>query len=309
MVGVAQRVATATSCPVVMKDFFLVDEEDRRLLGGIDLGITPTFEFGATHEISATSQAKAETVAASGLLSQGSAAVTLSFVNNEEWFDGIDGDRILRIDRLVLRDANGHALETHELVHATNARGCEWNGPEDDHMAFYCEGSIDVVLDIPADGQYDIEVRAWADQYGDELAMLEVSVGSGTERSLGSRTIKAKLAELHEVLLGVKADESSPDVQTAYDLFVDVWSRERESGGGDFRGLRCDYLEDHQYFDGIADDLWSEEPDEYGNPNWDWERVEEFIWQETKMEDPHYLARTWVTVLAFLMTDYRYLHL
>lgn len=63
---------------------------------------------------------------------------------------------------------------------------------------------------------------------------------------------------------------------------------------------------DRYYFDGVLDDIWVR--NEYG-PDWDWKRVNKFIWEDTDMPDPHHVARTWVVMLAYLMTDPRYLHL
>ena len=47
MAGVAKRHATEVSCPVVMRDFFLVPEAERRLFCGIDRFVTPGLELGA----------------------------------------------------------------------------------------------------------------------------------------------------------------------------------------------------------------------------------------------------------------------
>ena len=88
---------------------------------------------------------------------------------------------------------------------------------------------------------------------------------------------------------------------------MDVWTR--HDRGRDFGG-RCDPWRDEHYLDGIADDIWREELDEEGNPKgWDWDRMHEFLWEETDRSDPHGLAQTWMVILAYLMTDPRYLHL
>ena len=278
MAGVAERHAAVVACPVVLKDFYLVGEADRRLFRGIDATITPTFEFGSVFEIEAESREKREKVSVVGDLTAGEATVTLSFVNNEQWFEVDQGDRVLRIDQVMVRDGSGRLLATHELEEVADVQGCEWNGPEDNHLAFYCGGSVDVLVDIPEDGRYEMEAVAWADQLGDELAKLDVTVGTDTARSAGGRAIRAKLTELHDRLLGVEADESSRNVQEAFELFVDVWQRGRDSEDKEFRNLRCNYEEDHYYFDGIADDIWLGRFDEDGYPiSWDWDRMEEFI--------------------------------
>ena len=308
MAGVAQRLAAATSCPVVMKDFYLVPPEGRRLFAGVSKRATPIYEFGSVFDVEAESRRGGETASLSGELTMGDATVTVAFVNNET---GDDPDRNLHVDRLDVRDANGIVVASRELEEVLDATGCEWNVASDTHFSFYCNGALEVGVPIPVDGRYTFEVLAWADQNPQGFAKLDLTVGTDAERSAGARAIRSKLAELYDKLLGVEADASSPEIQAAYDLFVDVWERARAAGEDwDFLSLRCDYAEDHHYFDGIADNIWRDETDEHGNPlGWDRERMHEFISHETDTADPHYVARTWVTVLAFLMTDYRYLHL
>ena len=312
MAGVARRHAAAVSCPVVMKDFYLLSEDERRLFGGIDRMVTPVSEFGSVFEISASSRADAETVSVGGDLTAGRTTVTLSFLNDEVWFEGIEGDRQLRLDRLTVRNAAGEVVAMQELEDSTSATGCEWNAAEHDHFALYCEGSVDVEFDVPAGGRYDIEVVAWAYQYGDALAQLEVSVGTDSSRSTGSRVIKRKLAELYETLLGVENAAASAEVEAAYGFFVDVWRQGRQvAGDSSFAGsMRCDWAADSYYLDGIANaPLWHTELNEWGNESgWDWNAVDEFF-RNTPMPDPQRTVQTWVVVLAYLMSDYRYLHL
>ena len=73
--------------------------------------------------------------------------------------------------------------------------------------------------------------------------------------------------------------------------------------------MRCDWVSDAHYFNGIADHLWQTELDEWGNERgWDWDRVNSYF-EAKDWSDPDHVARTWVAVLAYLMTDPRYLHL
>ena len=137
---------------------------------------------------------------------------------------------------------------------------------------------------------------------------VETSPGqSGRLTQTAERSIRSKLVELHDKFLGVDLAASSPEIDAALALFVDVWTR--HDRGRDFGG-RCDPWRDEHYFDGIADDIWRDEPDDNGNPKgWDWDRMHEFLWEETDRSDPHGIARTWTVILAYLMTDPRYLHL
>ena len=312
MAGVAQHHAVATSCPIVLKEFYILEEEDRRLFGGIDETITPTFEFGSVFEIEALSRAERGRVSLSGDLEAGAADIRLSFPNDfrdEEgnYLDDEGRDRVLRLDRLDVRHSAGDVVESVELE---GIEGIADNFPVDDHFAFHDAGSIRIPVTVPEAGDYSIEVVAWADPAGDELAKLEIAIETDTERSAGSRRIRAKLVELHDAMLGVEAGESSTDVQSAFDLFVEIWERKRNSEDSSFLGaLGCELWQDHEYYEGILDDAVVTVVD--GGlrfRSWDWDRVNEFMAGVNK-EDPHGVARTWVVVLAYLLMDYRYLYL
>ena len=122
----------------------------------------------------------------------------------------------------------------------------------------------------------------------------------------GPAQIRKKLVDLHWKLLGVTVPIDSPDIEVAYRLFVNVWERKRETEGPGFRDSKtmCP-IDDNQYFDGIINDVVV--TDERGNSVIDWNRVKE-SWT-FDMYDPNYTVRTWVVVLSFLMSDYRYLYL
>ena len=50
--------------------------------------------------------------------------------------------------------------------------------------------------------------------------------------------------------------------------------------------------------------------DDQGRYSWDWDRVNDFLQRgDIDWSDPQATARTWVVVLAYLLMDYRYLHL
>ena len=123
----------------------------------------------------------------------------------------------------------------------------------------------------------------------------------------GANTIRNKLVELHDKLLGVQVTPYSPDVEAAYRLFVDVMERGREARKLSFGDSDCywNWLRDLSYFDGILEDAVLEEN---GWFYFDRPRVEDFM-HSINWRDPHYAAQSWAVVLAYLLTDYRYLYL
>ena len=316
MAGVAQSHALQTSCPVVMKELYLLSDEERRLFEGVDTRVTPESEFGATIEIEAAIPADREIVSVRGYLPEGTATIALAFVNNEEWFEGIDGDRNLRLDRMDLRDAQGRVVVSQELEEVTSAPDCEWNGREDDHYVFYCGGSLEFEVSVSAAGEFDLEVVAWADQYEDELAKLDIRVETDIEKSAGARAIQTKLAELFDKLHGIQVAENSSEVLNAYKLFIDVWKIRRDSENTEFFGwneaIDCDWGNDGYYLDGIVEDAYvyrDDWGDEWGaRYDWDRDRIDAHF-ETIDWSDPKGIAETWTVVLAYLLMDYRYLYL
>ena len=109
MAGVAKRHAVRTSCPVVVRELYLLPDEDRSLLEGLDRSVRPDFDFGASFEIEAASPAGRETLSLEGSLAQGSHTVRLSYLN--DYYGGSSTtDRNVRLDRLDVRNAAGQIV-------------------------------------------------------------------------------------------------------------------------------------------------------------------------------------------------------
>ena len=122
----------------------------------------------------------------------------------------------------------------------------------------------------------------------------------------GARKIREKLVELHEKLIGATVSVDSPDVEAAFQLFVETWEHKRNTKEWWREYILCDISDDY-YFEGIADDVLQTNED--GDLEYDWERAREILddahWRRQGREDP--VVQTWVVVLAYLLTDYRYL--
>ena len=305
MAGVAKRNAVRTSCPVVMRDFYLVPEEERRMFGGIDRSTRPDRNFGSSFEIEAGSQAERETLSLEGSLNEGSHTVRLSFLN--DYSDGTSTtDRNVHLDRLDVRDAAGRVVVSYELE-TVESEG-EGKSPNGDNFALWWERSLDVPINVPTAGRYEIEVVAWADQAGDELARLDVGVLDATNSGSGAEAIRAKLVELYDKLLGVEVTPHSRDVDAAFRLFTEVMERGRSSDYV-YQWWLCGWHSDKYFLEGIMDDATSEVLDESEvRYEFDWPRVYSFL-ESIDFSDAHYTARAWVVVLSYLLMDYRYLYL
>ena len=307
MAAVAKTHATQMSCPVIMREFFLLPDPERLLFSGIDRAVTPVSEFSASFEIEA-GEREQEVLALSGRLTPGPKIVRLTYAN--DYWEPPNSDRNVRLDRLDVRSAAGRLVASRELEHLEPLGDC--NRPVDDHFALHCNGSLDVPIDVPTAGNYTVEIVAWADQAGDEFPRLSVVVESNAESSSGAQAIRRTIAELHDKLLGIQVTPRSPDVEAAYRLFVDVWDRKRgsEDTETNFRSLRCDWARDIHFYDGILDDAVVEHINEDGGRwyEYDWDHVNDYM-DGIDWSDHDYTAQTWMVLLAYLMMDYRYLYL
>ena len=298
----------------MLRELHLLRAPQRRLFRHVELATTPASEFGKTFEIEAASWSERETVSTRGRLTAGDVVVRLSYVN-DHWQENLP-DYNLRLDRLELRNAAGRAVATRELEDLDGDGGCTGEGWREgrenpDHHVFWCDGTLEVPLAVPADGRYDVVVVAWAEHGDERVADIQILVESDTERSAGAAAIRRQLADLHRDLLGVAAAPDSTEVDEAFRLFVDVWRHKREAGeeGNLCWPAPCGWDEDSYFFEGIdgaPSSVWVE--NEYGG-YWggDHEAANEFLADKT--HDPNYASRTWAVVLAYLMTDHQYLYL
>ena len=307
MAGVAKRHAAEVSCPAVIRELYLLPDAERRLFAGIDPHVTPVSEFSNTFEITAASRSEMETLLLQGRLTAGDKTVSLEFLN--DYYESREKARDVLLDRLTVRRGNT-VVYRYEMENLDPPIHCH----HIEQGAFHLSGSgseciLDVPVSIPSDGVYQIEISAWGDQAGDEFPKLSVVVESDAEDSAGSATIRNKLVELHDKLLGVQVMPDSPDVEAAYQLFVDVWQRkQRSEGSRTFYSWKCGWTGDILFFEGILEDAVVErEENGYRMLTFD-ERVHDFL-GSVDFSDPHHTAQTWVVVLAAMMMDYRYLYL
>ena len=258
MAGVAKRHAAEVSCPVVMRDFYLVPDAERRLFAGIDRFVTPGLEFGDSFEIEAGSGDEKETLSVNGALRAGTKTVRLAFTN-DYWGGDDNNDRHVHLDRLDVRNSAGRIVASRELEELPSG---DCRDPNGDNFALWCNATVDVPIEISTVGRYSIEVVAWADQEGDELARLRVVVDDANGSGAGAEAIRSKLVELYDKLLGVQVTPHSPDVETAYRIFVNAMERRREAGDRWFEWYECDATWDLSYFEGILDDAVVEYEDQ-----------------------------------------------
>ena len=140
----------------------------------------------------------------------------------------------------------------------------------------------------------------------DRMLFSGIDKQDSPEEPNGETAIREKLAELHGKLFGLDVDGESEDVESTYRLFVDVWETKRESDESS-RFEFCDMYDDAdiRFLSGILKEgVWLQE--DGGSVDWD---VVHAFYDTVDWSDDLAVARTWVVVLAYLLSDYRYLHL
>ena len=311
MASVAQRHAVELSRMVVLKELYLLANGDRKLLRGVDVRRSPAGEIGRVAGVRGLSDAP-ETLAVSGSLRRGTKTVTLAFLNGR-WDRERRQGRHLWVDRLDLLDPSGSlvaTVEMEDLADYTESHSGDCGHFTEDAYQFHgCEGAIlRFPLMVPADGEYRMELVLWGERLGDQLPRLSVSIDGDAIGARAAARIRGRLAALHWDLLGVRVSKDSPDVDEAFGLFVDVWEQRRAADDTrlcDWPAGRCLLHVDQGFFEGIVE----EQPLRGNAAGWrwvDWERAHEIIGDTP---DPYHVAQSWAVVMAFLMTDYRYLHL
>ncbi len=316
MAAVAQSHAIESSCPIVQRELLLLPDKDRRLFDGLDGNVSPISEIFGTAGIEGASWAERETNSWTVSLAAGPKTVRLGFLN-DFYDDETRDDRNLILDEVIVRDLAGNVVTQLQLetLEPADCRGPYWDDTTRRLVGYglWCTLWLDIHVAIPTDGEYRIEVVAFQDAAGDDPAVLGIVVESDIETSRGAKKIRRKLVELHEKLLGETASIDSPDVEAAFELFVEVWERKRFSDGWQDQHFACD-INDLLYFEGIADDAMQEFTNEDGFPYYDfnWDRVGELRkevgwWGAKGLQNP--VIRAWIVVLGYLMTDHRYLFL
>ena len=313
MASVAKSHAIELSCPIVLRDMFLVRDGERLLFNGADHSVYPTSEFSLQTEVTAESYERRAAKLLSGPLTAGKVSVNMYFTN-DYWGGSAETDRNLYISLVRIRDEDNElvgVVEPEDFI-ATDCGSLGSVNTGSGQKSYYglyssnCEPLI-AEFDIPADGNYTIHVVAWAKQAGDEKARLAFDVESDMERSAGSHAIKAKLAELYSVLLGESLSLESEELNDTYDVFVEVWNREKTQHRSELTSaISCAWAHDFYFLEGLTNDHIYQESD--GVMHWDWETADSFV-NEYDLSDPNAVGRTWVVMLSAFLSDPRYLHL
>ena len=286
MAGVAKSHATEMSCPIVLRELYILPDEERRIFKGVDLETTPVSEFSELFDVLRTNETKNVVFEFSGILKTGKIYVNIDL---EEAHRG--NDVKISINRVMVEhDEYGEVGPTKPNFNSSLPATYE--------------------IQIPEDGNWQIKfvARIFPNATIDQLPKLEVNIESDTEKSAGSRTIRQQLTNLYRLLLDANVTSDSPEIDAAYNFFSSVWTRNQNDDNEveEFHTcLRNAYGIDHHFFEGILSDYRRENEDGL-QPNE--ESINAYM-DNLDLSDSNGIARTWHVMLVSILMDQRYLHL
>ncbi len=287
MTNVAEKQAVSMACPAVVVDFARPDTQ-RLLFAGMNQAFTPATEASEQHEVEpANFEARAQ-YETSAAIASGSKEVTVSFTN--DFYEEDEGDRNLFIVSIRVHHGSGTDdllvnLDNFDQIEGLSAGCGDISG---EGYILWSECSITAPFSAPVDGNYTVEVVAWAEQAGDELAGLQIAVNDldyADGNSVGATAIKEKLVDLHSRFLGETVAPGDDELEASYLLLVETWqdrmAAENNDWAWNYPNESCNfYLQEHWRQGGVANNA----------------------------SDPSNMQYTWTTILIFFMTDFYYLH-
>jgi hypothetical protein len=299
MSNVATRQAVSHACTAVVYDFMEPDGQ-RRLFNGIERITTPTGEFSRDFAVTPDSVASAEQYRHRARLEPGEKRLRMTFTN--DFYDEVEGDRNLVIDSLLVRDPDGNIVIRYDAENLREVPGFaeaenDWGPSGDvywgnfgpDGWMLWSQGFVSVPFTVEKAGDYIVSVTAWAQQAGPEPARMVVTVDGATpwSGSAGESTLRQKLVELHELLLGETRQADDEAIDAAYNLLVETWLARAERWPG-------------------GNSIWYWPDDNCHLPGdfWNLDQAS----QDAATRDPENMLGSWVSVLIYLMTHYSYLH-
>ena len=286
MSNVALKQALEMSCQVVILDFAREDG-DRKLFNDISRYITPLVIETQTENVTASDRNLTQSMSLTLELPVGATYLAASFTN--DFYDEVDGDRNLIVSNLRVRNANGSLVASYNVGALESIEGAiatTGGAYRDDSWMLWSNGSIQIPHQVDIAGRYTIELDAWGQQAGPDPVEAKLSV-EGRDASAGNTNgaliIKDKLRYLHQQMLGEELSINDIEIEKSYELLVELWTRRRD--------------EDLTY----AVD-WDNETCRIGVEGfWDENRNDDF-------RDPQSMLGTWISMLVYFMSDYKYLY-
>ena len=304
MSQIALAHAAEVSCPIVVHDFFLEDGQ-RYLFNNIDKTTNPAQIVKVTHNVDGIDTRGNQSYSTTQTLETGEHLLKLVATNNL-YVEETQLTRELSLNKIRVLDSNGNVIMAAEATdHITTDSDCGadiWNDEEDttqpSDWRTWNECPLTFPLQIDTAGSYEIVVEAYQfvwdkdgpvqeHDHGPSILEMRVEVADAmTQNAPSGEQIKQKIADLHFILWGEEVTTESSDVRAIYDLFVASWNTHK------------------------SDDVWQHigEHFECGVRWYDFNSAENNNEGWRVGLDPEGTLSAWKTVIAYMLSDYKYLH-
>ncbi|MFT6753486.1 MAG: hypothetical protein ACJA2O_003681, partial [Candidatus Azotimanducaceae bacterium] len=311
MSTVAMAHSLESACPIVLREFILPDG-NRKLFNGIDEVTTPlSIGLSSVNLTTNTTPSFTDlTLNVDLLLGQHRIDVNLQdgFCDYDEVSNTCLSQNSLILDHInVFRPGESTAVTfsvTDENIQVDN--NCSYIF-ENNRVILYGQCTLSIPLDVVTAGSHTITASlAGFKQGADHINTNESDASLGIEsltpaisaQTNGAVLIKHKLVDLHSLMLGKTYSVESAEIATAYQLFVESWDeRQLDTTDGNLLSdvESCDWFSDTDFTVGLGLATTQEDDGFY---------TELF----KKGADSKNSKQAWVTVMAYLMTHYHYLH-
>ncbi len=298
MANVALSHALGIACPSVLLDFNQAPPQ-QRLFKYVDRYTTPTLQARAQVEVTGTDEQTRSDYQTVLDLKAGNQTLRFGF-DNPYWDASLQQSLNLVIHSVLVQDSNGNTLlqfagqnllQVPGAVQSTNENGdftstAFWDSSIPALTGWQMwAGYIEVPLTLAQDTQVSITVNASKRNLLDRQAFMSVSaqVELG-QNSYGEQQLRRQLQYLHGHLLGEWLELDASEITASYDLLVDLWTL-RQNRGFPRNAIAWD-IESCE----IPIEGW-----------WQQDRSAEFA-------DPNFMQGTWMSIMVYLLTDYKYLH-
>jgi len=273
MFNIAERMALESACEIVIRDFELPNDQ-RRLFVETEVQTTPERRFLDSVSVSMSNSDLAAVAELPATLASGEYLVFLAFTNS---YGDNQGHRAAQFDRLSIIQPDGSTLtiELESPPQGTGFEGCSGQATAE-YQQLNSNCTMNVPLNLTQTGNHSMTLYAAGQQYGDE----PVEISLGLLAALDNQDeLRSQLAILHQKLLGETLSLDDPEIDASYNLLTETLDYRRSLGG--------------KHVD-----------------QWPMSSCDNHLWGISPLDntDLNGMKGTWVTVLTYLMTDFRFLH-
>ncbi len=330
MSTVAMTHASESSCPIVLREFSLPNGV-RALFNDLDPSVTPILEGSESFDLT-TSYQQIFTKASTSISLDRSAKNIYVSLNNG-WCDWnqatqtCDSTTRIELQSVEIQYPNGSVTKiVPNQSNSSISPDCAWyhNGG----VGLCNNSQVEIPLTPTMSGEYKLTATVWPLKEGaanPQANSVNVSVGVNTAESpsastsIGAGKIRQKLVELHQKLHGTTLDPFSPEINMAYQLFVDSWDELRNlPNAGNYTNVNwgpdvnCARWMDYELGVGMLTDItpYAIEYNDWGGGPYPDARITQEMQDYLQQQgvDPKLTKRAWVTVMTYMLSHYDYLY-